>query len=138
MRYPYHLDAFLRDLAKKSPSAVVLTDFESRSLHAGDESGLEPVVPGAVVQVRNAQEAAGVLQAASMHGVSVTPRGGGSGKAGGAIPDENGIVLTLKCEGVGIDIDPINRLAIVDAGVILASLAEAASSFGLRYGPDPA
>jgi glycolate oxidase len=67
----------------------------------------------------------------------VTPRAGGTGKAGGAIPDAHGIALSLGGLDAALEVDPRDRVAVVSAGVVLARLHEAAAREGLAYGPDP-
>lgn len=116
---------------------AVHTDLDTREAHAGDESGLAPIVPGAVIVARDADDVAATLAAATAHGVGVTPRGGASGKAGGAIPDADGIALVLTGLDRELEVDTGDRIAVVGAGVVLARLHEAASAAQLYYGPDP-
>ncbi len=131
------LDRALVRAARESPGLVVLTELEARALHAGDESGLEPITPGAVVLARHERDIAAVLAAASEARVPVTPRAGATGKAGGAIPDAHGIALVLTALDRTLELDPGDRVAVVSAGVVTARVREAAEREGLFYGPDP-
>lgn len=115
----------------------MLRDEETRAAHAGDESGLTSTLPGAVVIAHDAHEVAAVLRAASEHDVPVTPRGGATGKSGGAIPDANGIALVLTQLARSLDVDAEDRVLIASANVTTLEVHEAAQNAGLYYAPDP-
>jgi glycolate oxidase len=134
---PSDLDRALLAAARSRPGLAILTDLAAREAHAGDESGLAPRVPGAVVLAAGAEDVAAVLGAATESRVSVTPRGGASGKAGGAIPDEDGIALVLSALDRELEVDVSDRIAVAGAGVVLARVREAARAERLFYGPDP-
>jgi glycolate oxidase len=78
------------------------------------------------------------LAIAHHHRVPVVPRGAGSGVAGGALAGTGSIVLDLSGLDRILEIDPVDELAVVEAGVITADLDRAAGTHGLRYAPDPA
>jgi glycolate oxidase subunit GlcD len=68
--------------------------------------------------------------------VPFVPRGAGTGLSGGALAD--GIVLLgLNRLNRILAIDPIDRRAIVEPGVVNVSLSRAAAPYGLHYAPDP-
>jgi len=75
------------------------------------------IVADAVVRPRSAPEVARVLAAASEVGVPVTPRGGGSGSQGGAVPDRGGIVLDTSALDEIIELDELSQTVRVQAGV---------------------
>ena len=79
-----------------------------------------------------------VLQLATEHGLDIYPRGAGSGMSGGAIPDTNGIVLSLTRMKQILEIDRENMTTLVEPGVICGELQEAVAEHGLFYPPDPA
>ncbi|MGW0737228.1 FAD-binding and (Fe-S)-binding domain-containing protein [Streptomyces sp. NPDC002851] len=94
------------------------------------------VVPGVVVQPRDADDVLAAVEIARRTGVPLTSRGGGTSIAGNAIG--TGIVLDFsrhmnRVEGV----DPEARIARVQPGVVLSELQRAAGPYGLRFGPDP-
>ena len=73
----------------------------------------------------------------SAHDVQVTPRGGGTGLAGGAIPLHGGVVLSLEhLRGVRAFEPELWRIH-VEAGLRTAEVQRLARESGLRYGPDP-
>jgi len=131
------LDRALVLASRERAALVVHTDLAMREAHAGDESGLAPIVPGAVVLARDADDVAAVLRAASAERVPITPRAAASGKAGGAIPDADGIALVLTGLDGELEIDPADRMAVASAGVITARVRDEADRAGLFFGPDP-
>ncbi|MHC4956327.1 MAG: FAD-binding oxidoreductase [Planctomycetota bacterium] len=88
---------------------------------------------GIVVRPRSTPEVQEVLRLASAESIPVTPRGGGTGKAGGCIPVEGGIVLSLEKMNRIKEIDANNRYAICEPGVILATLHEECGKHDLLF-----
>src|SRR5262249_35685235 len=88
------VDRMLAGLAPSLGSDAILTG-EACEAFAGDESDVAPRVPDAVVRVSSATEVASVLRLASEHGVPITPRAAGTGKSGGCVPIEGGVVLSM-------------------------------------------
>ena len=85
----------------------------------------------------NVGEVAAVVKAAKQAAVPIVPRGSGTGLAGGAVPAEGGIVLSLARLNRILKIDLENRIAIVEPGVINADVTKAVAKDGLFYAPDP-
>mgnify|MGYP001292665805 CR=1 FL=1 len=108
------------------------------SNYCEDYSQLPAQTPKCVVKVNQAVEVQTVLKLANQYRTLVTTRGGGSGKAGGSIPEENGIVLSLENMKKIIDIDLVNRTVTVEPGVLVADLQVAVESNNLWYPVDPA
>ena len=78
-----------------------------------------------------------MVKAAKQAGVPIVPRGSGTGLAGGAVPAEGGIILSLARLNRILKIDLENRIAIVEPGVINADVTKAVAKDGLFYAPDP-
>jgi glycolate oxidase len=94
-------------------------------------------LPLAVVLPRNTQEVSAVLKAMHALGVPIVPRGAGTSLAGGAIPQEDAVVIGLsKMNGI-LEIDFANRFARVEAGVTNLKITEAVMHEGFFYAPDP-
>ncbi|MEU9286342.1 FAD-binding and (Fe-S)-binding domain-containing protein [Streptomyces sp. NPDC048275] len=93
-------------------------------------------VPLGVVAPRDADDVAAALSVCRAHGVPVVPRGGGTSIAGQATG--TGVVLdfTRHMNRI-VALDPDARTAVVQPGVVLDRLQEAAAPHGLRFGPDP-
>ena len=76
---------------------------------------------------------AAVLRVAAAHGVKVTARGSGTGLSGAAVPDGEGLVVSFERMNRVLEIDAANHAAVVQPGVTLAELDEAAAAQGLVY-----
>ncbi len=78
-----------------------------------------------------------VMEYAARERIPVTPRGAGTGLSGGCVPAAGGIVVSTERLNRIIDIDPADLIAVVEPGVITASLHSASEALGLFYPPDP-
>jgi len=95
------------------------------------------VMPQLVVVPGDVEQVSGVIKAAKRANVPIVPRGSGTGLAGGAVPAEGGIVLSLARLNRILKIDLENRIAIVEPGVINADVTKAVAKDGFFYAPDP-
>ncbi len=93
--------------------------------------------PEAVVFPGSAAEIARILKLANEYRFPVTPRGAGSGRSGGAVPIEGGVVLVLTRLNRILEINPADLVAVVEPGVILGHLKREVEAQGLYYPPDP-
>ncbi|MFJ9629155.1 FAD-binding and (Fe-S)-binding domain-containing protein [Streptomyces sp. NPDC101175] len=110
-------------------------DVTSRALTTMDASNYRRV-PLGVVAPRDADDVAAVLAACRAHGVPVVARGGGTSIAGQATG--TGIVLDFtRHMNAVLSLDPATRTAVVQPGLVLDRLQQAAAPHGLRFGPDP-
>ncbi|CAM5469478.1 putative protein [Streptomyces rochei] len=110
-------------------------DVTSRALTTMDASNYRRV-PLGVVAPRDADDVAAVLEVCRAHGTPVVARGGGTSIAGQATG--TGVVLNFtRHMNRLIDLDPGTRTAVVQPGLVLDRLQEAAAPHGLRFGPDP-
>lgn len=108
----------------------------TRQLYATDASPYQ-IVPAAVAFPKNSKEAAHIIQAALVAGVSVTPRGGGTGLSGGAIGD--GLIVDFARHNQQIwDFDQDRRTVRVGAGVVLDQLNAFLKPARFCFGPDVA
>ena len=94
-------------------------------------------MPEIVVLPSDVEQVADVVKAAKQADVPIVPRGSGTGLAGGAVPAEGGIVLSLARLNRILKIDLENRIAIVEPGVINLDVTKAVAKDGLFYAPDP-
>jgi D-lactate dehydrogenase (cytochrome) len=95
-------------------------------------------LPELVVEPSEMQQVQALLQLANEHRFPVTPRGLGTGLAGGAVPVCGGVVLSMAKMNRILAIDRQNLIAVVEPGVINLDLKTAARKHGLFYPPDPA
>ncbi|HWR06865.1 FAD-binding oxidoreductase [Sporomusa sp.] len=93
--------------------------------------------PEVLVFPGNTQAVAEILKIANNRLIPVTPRGGGTGLAGGAVPLNGGIVLDLRRMNRIVHIDPVARYMIVEPAVRTIDIQQAASQHGLLYAGDP-
>ncbi|HOS01557.1 MAG TPA: FAD-linked oxidase C-terminal domain-containing protein [Candidatus Hydrogenedentes bacterium] len=119
-----------------SSGCEIRFDDLSRQLYATDAS-IYQIVPLGVAFPKSAQETARLLGAASEAGVSIVPRGSGTGLAGGAIG--SGLVVDFSKYNRQLGpIDVEQRTVRAGAGVVLDQLNAHARQHGLWYGPDVA
>jgi FAD/FMN-containing dehydrogenase/Fe-S oxidoreductase len=108
----------------------------TRQLYATDAS-IYQITPQAVAFPANTRQVSALIDAAVMAGVSVTPRGAGTGLAGGAIGD--GLVIDFsRYQRQIADLDLERRTVRVGPGVILDHLNNFLRPHGFRFGPDVA
>src|SRR3569832_626982 len=93
--------------------------------------------PLAVALPRTEEEVAAVLCLCRQHEVPVVARGHGTGLAGGALPIENALLLSLARLNRILHIDPLARTARVQPGVRNLAISQAVAHHGLYYAPDP-
>lgn len=93
--------------------------------------------PAAVVLPRTADEVAACVAACAREGVPFVPRGAGTGLSGGAIAFGGAVVIECARMNRILEIDPVDRVAVVQPGVVNADLSRAAAPFGLHFAPDP-
>ncbi|MER7701045.1 MULTISPECIES: FAD-binding and (Fe-S)-binding domain-containing protein [unclassified Streptomyces] len=93
-------------------------------------------VPLGVLAPRDADDIAAALAVCREHGVPVVARGGGTSIAGQATGTGLVLDLTRHLRAI-LDLDPAARTAVVQPGVILDDLRNAAAPHGLTFGPDP-
>jgi len=115
----------------------IITDPDTLTQCTGDASHLR-FTPELVVRPENVQDIQTLMRLANAHRFPVTPRGGGSGLAGGCLPTCGGVVLLLTGFNQILEIDRRNLIMRVQPGVISQKVREAAAAAGLFYPPDPA
>jgi glycolate oxidase subunit GlcD len=93
--------------------------------------------PDAIALPATPQEVAAVVAYCYEHEVALVPRGGGSGFAGGAVPVDGGVVLSLERLDAIRSLDPELWRMHVEAGVTTATVHRRARENGLLFPPDP-
>jgi len=126
----------IRDLRRAVGGKWVLHAPEELIVYEYDAT-IERGLPEAVVLPDNAHQVAEVVRIARRHGVPVTARGAGTGLSGGAIPYDGGIVIVTSRMNRILEVDPEDRIAVVEPGVINLDVSRAVARHGLYYAPDP-
>lgn len=116
----------------------VLTDSFELKKYASDETEDLSFLPDIVIKPDSVDEISLILQLANKYRIPVTPRGGGTGLSGGALPVKGGIVLSTERMNKILEIDKKNFIVVVEPGVITQVLQETLESEGLFYPVDPA
>lgn len=115
----------------------VMTDKEALVQYGQDETEDYVFPPEIVVKPETAHEVAEIMKIATTFGMPVTPRGGGTGLSGGALPVQGGICLSMERFSRILSIDQMNFQAEVEPGVTTQRLQEEVEKLGLFYPPDP-
>jgi glycolate oxidase len=108
-----------------------LKPYECDGLSAYRAIPLVVALPDSIEQVQR------ILTLCHQHQVPVVARGAGTGLSGGALPHEQGVLLSLAKFKNIIDINPKRRIARVQPGVRNLAISQAADQYGLYYAPDP-
>jgi glycolate oxidase len=128
----------LDDLHAALPEDLVLTDPDLLAGYQRDEADLCAYgLPLAVVRPRETAHVAAAVTVAARRRVPVVAQGARTGLAGAANAVDGSIVISFTGMDRILEIDPVNRIAVVQPGVVNAHLNRAAAEHGLRYPPDP-
>jgi glycolate oxidase len=128
-----HIEALKKIVGEK----YVLTDAETLSDYAHDETENLKFAPEVVVRPRTVEEISAIMALCHNEKVPVTPRGGGTGLSGGALPHLGGVLLSTERLNSILEIDERNLQVTTEPGVITEVLQEAVKEKGLFYPPDP-
>jgi len=120
------------------PAEAVLTDPDVTASYANDMASFCPAgAPAVVVLPRTVEQVQHVMRIATELRVPVVPQGARTGLSGGANASDGCIVLSLTKMDRILEISPVDRIAVVEPGVINAALSRAVGEHGLYYPPDP-
>ena len=132
------MSSLVEDLRAVLPPDRVLTDPDLVAGHLRDEADLcEAGTPLVVVRPQETAEVAAAVRVAAAHGAPVVPQGARTGLTGAANAVDGAVVLSLTSMNRILEIDPAERIAVVQAGVLNAELSRAVGKEGLSYPPDP-
>jgi len=125
------------ELERALGSSKATRDRDACATYASDESEAVGRQPDILVIATTAEDVRKTLEIADACNVPVTPRAGGTGRTGGAVPVAGGIVLATHALNRVKEIDRENLIAVVEPGVILGDLHELVEKENLFYPPDP-
>lgn len=121
---------------KERLTGDIRLDPASKVLYSTDAS-IYQMEPLGVVIPKTQDDLLAAVELAAKYKIPILPRGAGTSLAGQAV----GPALILDCSRhltAILEMNPQERYAVVEPGVILADLNRAASIHGLMFGPDPA
>jgi len=124
-------------LARRLPAERLLTAPGALATYESDGLTAFRTRPRAVVLAESASEVIDVVGLCHDAGVPFVARGSGTSLSGGSVPIDDGIVIALNRLNRILRIDPVDRVAVVEPGVINLDISTAAEPFGLYYAPDP-
>lgn len=96
------------------------------------QDGPAVAFPSTVAEVQQ------LVRLAGRHGVSVVPRGAGTGLSGGAAAGADQLVISTDRLTRIVEVSPADEVAVVEPGVLNSALNERLAPLGLFYAPDPA
>lgn len=121
----YPRDRLLTDAAE-------LTPYESDALTAYRRRPAAAVIPETQAEVIE------TIRVCHEYGLPFVARGSGTSLSGGSLPIKDGLLIALNRLNHILKIDPQERIAVVEPGVINLDVSKAAAKYGLYYAPDPA
>lgn len=119
-----------------SPSSLIL-DAAERGAYSCDGLTSHRAIPRLVVIPAGREELIAAMRAIIDSNLPWVARGAGTGLSGGALPDEEGVlVVTTRLNNI-LEVDPFSRIAVVEPGVVNLQLSQAVLGYGLYFAPDP-
>jgi len=133
----WDLPTVLSELQTLIPPANLLHKSAQLAPYECDGLSAYRKVPKMVVLPETIEQCQFIVRYCRQHQIPVIARGAGTGLAGGVLPVEQAIIMSLAKFNRIKKIDPLQRLAVVEPGVRNLAITEAASPHGLYYAPDP-
>ncbi|MEU9980077.1 FAD-linked oxidase C-terminal domain-containing protein [Streptomyces sp. NPDC050856] len=131
-------DDLLARLRAGLPAEALLTDPDITASYAHDMASFcEAGTPAVVALPRTVEQVQHVMRTATELRVPVVPQGARTGLSGAANASDGCVVLSLTRMDRILEISPVDRIAVVEPGVVNADLARAVAEHGLYYPPDP-
>ncbi len=131
------MDRLTQRLAAIVGERACLTRHEELFVYECDGLTLEGTLPAAVVLPSETRQVAEVVRACLEAGRPFVPRGAGTGLSGGAHPVEGAVVIECSRMNRILEVNPEDRIAVVQPGVVNADLSRDVAQHGLFYAPDP-
>lgn len=130
-------EAFFDSLNKIYPQDRLLTNKAQLVTYESDSLTSYQVHPLAVVIPEDQEEVIKTVRTCHEFQIPFVARGSGTSLSGGSLPIEGGIVIALNRLNKILKVDPENRIAVVEAGVVNIDVSLAAAPHGLYFAPDP-
>ncbi len=129
--------ALVDDLIEAVGADRVRADTAARYLASRDASIYRDGNAGPVCYPGSTSDVVACIKVASRHGRAVSPRGAGTGLAGGAAPLGQPVVLSMTRMDKLLELDLDNGVAWVQPGMVNLDLTRALAPYGVHYAPDP-
>jgi glycolate oxidase len=130
-------DEIIAGLSRIVPGEGVISSEDERRAFETDALTAYRRMPLAVVLPSTTEQAAEVLAYLAREGVPMVPRGAGTSLAGGALPQEDAVVIGVSKMAQVLDVDLPNRTIRVQSGITNLGVSAAIAHEGFFYAPDP-
>lgn len=137
MAYAKLTSEIISSLQKICGSDFVFTEKAALEHFAHDETEHLYFYPEVGVKPKTTEEISAILKLCHANRIPVTPRGGGTGLSGGALPIHGGVSLSIERMNKILEIDQKNLMAVVEPGVVTEVFQNEVEKVGLYYPPDP-
>jgi glycolate oxidase len=131
------LPILLEELKSRVDPDLLILEEEGRRAYETDAFTAYRRMPMLVVLPRTTEEVSKILKCCHENSVKVVPRGAGTSLCGGSLPTEDAIVLCLSKMSRVIELDYVNRIARVEAGITNLQITAQVAKAGFFYAPDP-
>jgi D-lactate dehydrogenase len=131
------LPASLLDILHTSFGEGACSTHEAERIAYAYDNSRRQALPDAVVFAREHAQVEALVRACRKHRVPVVARGRGTNTTGASVPIEGGVVVSFERMNRILRIDPDNRLAVVEPGVLNGDLQRALAPHGFFWPPDP-
>jgi D-lactate dehydrogenase len=131
------LPASLLDILHTSFGEGACSTHEAERIAYAYDNSRRQALPDAVVFAREHAQVEALVRACRKHRVPVVARGRGTNTTGASVPIEGGVVVSFERMNRILRIDPDNRLAVVEPGVLNGDLQRALEPHGFFWPPDP-
>ena len=131
------LSASLMPLLELVEPHQVRMDADSLQTYGSDWTEDLCFPPDLVLLPETTEQVSRIWTDCNQHAISVTPAGGRTGLSGGMLPVRGGVLVSLERMNRILEVDARNLQMVVEPGVIVQHIHEAAETVGLLYPPDP-
>ncbi|KAA3599249.1 MAG: FAD-binding protein [Calditrichaeota bacterium] len=132
-----NLSQILNELTGTLGKENVIFSPEELIVYEADGFTMNKALPEAVVFPRDTNEVQKIVKILAENEIPFVPRGAGTGLSGGCLTPEGGIIIALAKLNKILKVEPKNRIAVVQCGVVNAHLSREVEEFSLCFAPDP-
>src|ERR671935_958567 len=129
--------ALRRELEAIVGTGGVLSEPDELLVYESDGLTLFLALADFVVFPTTSEQVAAVVRLANREGMPFVARGAGTGLAGGCLPTEGGLVISMMRMNRVLEVDYDNQIAVVEPGLVNLHLSWAVGERGYYYAPDP-
>src|SRR5437588_4287313 len=129
--------ALRRELETIVGTSGVLSEPDELLVYESDGLTLFRALADFIVFPTSAEQVAAVVRLANREGIPFVARGAGTGLAGGCLPAEGGLVISMMRMNRVLEVDYDNQVAVVEPGLVNLHLSWAVGPRGFYYAPDP-